>query len=90
MLYLPLARTVHQASGLNFHLHVNQPTQSLKPTFSFTLKVFLLHNGACHMQASMPQTGKTLCMSQPSHAGIPTPEMSHMYQYYAIQNHFNN
>ena len=86
MLCLPLARTLHQASGLNFHFHDNQPTQSPRTTFSFTSKVLLLHCCSCHLQANVLQAGRTLCTSQLSHAYIPTQAISHTCQHCAMQN----
>ena len=89
MLCLPLARTVHQASGLNFDFHANQPTQPPQTTFSLTLKVLLLRCSSYCLQTNVLQAGKSLCTSQLNHAYMPTQAMSHMCKHCAMQIYFN-
>ena len=89
MLCLPLARTVHQASGLNFNFHANQPTQPPQTTFFLTSKVLLLRRCSCCLQTNLLQAGKSLCTSELNHAYMPTQVMSPMCKNCAMQIHFN-
>ena len=84
MLCLPLAQTVHRTSGLNFHFHANQPTQSPCTAFFFTVKVPLLQNSSCHMQANGLQSGISLvhiatqpCMHTNPGNFPPVPTLCH-------------
>ena len=87
ILGLPLARTVHQSSGLN--IHANQLTCPPQTTFSLTSKVLSLCFCSYHLQANVLQAGKTSCTSRFCPTCMYAQSMSHMHQHYAMQNGFH-